>query len=373
MNKSNYYFSADRFYMNEDTSWFISLEDNYLMKRDNKTGVCEVIDSVSDSNEYSWCSECVKIGDFVYCLPNRAKSLYIYSLLEHSWINQILLEENDCRLTCELVKEQEDCFWFISRGNSKLYKYSITENKIYTKDLRTDISKINNVEYQYLSNVCIENDELYFGLINTNVIVKYNCKNDKIMTFNIPISDSIWRVQKKEDNLYLIGLKKALYEWNINSNTVHIKDNFPDDFGGVIINKKTNEKIIDFKSNEFILPLFNYPICRGNEVWLIPFIGNEILIYNSETSSFTTYSYTSNNRKDRVTNKKYNLIYYLNNRYLGIYSHEERVYFEIDLEDKTDKILDMIITSEGLEKMGMSMIEEGKISMELFLELVTNN
>ena len=77
MNKSNYYFSADRFYMNEDTSWFISLEDNYLMKRDNKTGVCEVIDSVSDSNEYSWCSECVKIGDFVYCLPNRAKSLYI--------------------------------------------------------------------------------------------------------------------------------------------------------------------------------------------------------------------------------------------------------------------------------------------------------
>ena len=67
-------------------------------------------------------------------------------------------------------------------------------------------------------------------------------------------------------------------------------------------------------------------------------------------------------------------MHYLFRDYNDRMVHAELHYdFEIDLEDKTDKILDMIITSEGLEKMGMSMIEEGKISMELFLELVTNN
>lgn len=346
MNRSEqFFFWSDNWWFEGDTAWFISGGYNILFQYNMTTGETVSLSTIPDAKGFRWNAECMKNGDQIFCFPDRGDKLWIYSLQSDKWEGIEIEKEKDERLTCQFMYMAENCIWFVSRCLCKLYAFNLEKREIADYDLKIQGTEEKTNPYNILSNGVFVDGQIYFAGAKSNFIIIFDPDTKEAVFKQLDIQDGFMRIQKVDDNIYIIGLKKAIYIWNYKNNSIHIVDDFPEEFGLYTLQEEGAHKK-DCTSDRGEGPLFCVPMECDEYVWLVPWNGTEIIRLNKITLKTEIYAIEGERAEyleECLFACRYLLNYMRDNRYLGLFSAKNQLQIEIDMRTGTYRYLPMLL------------------------------
>lgn len=336
---------SDKWHIEDNVAWFIYGETNILFERNLMTGTVIAISKIPDAEGIRWNGDCIKYNNQIYCFPNRGTKLWIFSLETKEWEGIVIEKQVDKRMACQFVCVDDRSAWFVSRGGCKLYKLDLDNKTILDYSLVLELFKNKKVSMDGLSNGVVYGRIIYFAGLETNIILMFDMDSKQVSYKRLPIDDKFMRIQKVEDEFYIVGLKKAIYIWNLEKDMIKSIYDFPTEFGIYTLQKNGMHKK-DYVSECNDSPLFCEPVAANENVWFVPWTGTEILYQNKETLELQIYEMEEENTECLEENAialscKYLLNYIRDNRYLGLYSVKNGCQLEIDMKTKQTTYLTM--------------------------------
>ena len=341
---------SDKWCIEGTTAWFVTAESNILMQYDMKDESGKVLSKIPDAQGLRWNPECIKYNDEIICFPDRGKNVWIYSLLTHKWNEVIIEQKENKRMLCQFLYRDGDNICFVSRGLGNIYVLNMRTRKITEYINRRMYENSVDGTFRGLSNGVIIGKNIYFSLAETSSILIFNHSEKELSVKRIDMEIQIMRIQDDKDKIWLVGLDKAIYIWDLDRDTVKKVANFPKSFGGYMLQNDNSYKI-SFTSEKFSKSLFCTPIICGKYIWLIPWHGTEILYIEKESFKISTFEIEGEKAGDLdliMLGARYLINYVREERYLGIFSGKSGCEIEIDMKEKKYRYLEMLINKEDL-------------------------
>lgn len=342
---------SDNIWIEEDKAWFAGANLSALFQLDLKKDSCEIIKEFPDFkfSEFRRNSRCIKCGNNIFCFPDFGNCIYIYDLIQQEFTTLEINNQDEVRLGIVDFWHYDNKIYSISRGLKKILIIDILKKEIINT---SNITR--NPEEQILSSIKV-GGYIYIVSSENSVIYEYSIETNKTKKYIVPeLKEKMFTIAFDGNNFWLSGYTKEIYVWNKEKNIVKKIINFPEGFG-VYNFKCKDEYIIDYNILNSEWPLFFDSICSDKYIWYIPFVTNKIVYINKETYEIKYLQIkdeeeNANSLKNRQLNHKYLVLYFRDDRILGLYSFKNRMILEIDLNELSWKYRNIELNLDKMEK-----------------------
>lgn len=322
------FIASDGWYIEGNTAWFIGLEYNAIFKADLRSLECEIICHLPVENV--WKSRvnpiCLKVEDYIVCLPSSNTSIYLYSIKERS-IQEIQIDMP------EKVPPDIFHYWYdtesgyifaFSRGLQRVITIDVKNKRV---SLGNIIGKNINIRYAIKVDQC-----LWLPNSLDNRIFSYNLKTEEVNEYLLSsVKGRLYAISYDGTYFWITGNRREIYIWNKEDNSVITINDFPQKF----YEYTKHEKDKDLTNEVFKEVPFLYCVCCNKSIWCIPFQTNMILGIDKDTRVICGIESgeTANDILSRAYNHKYLLEYIREDRYIGLFSMYENCIFELDTQN----------------------------------------
>lgn len=268
----------DGTYEEEDSVWFVGNTDNclYCMDKNGYTSLVTMLPVEGNTNDtFRQNPMCIKDGHCVVCLPDRAKKIYIYNLLDKC-MDEISMPSDTQRLGIYNAWIYNGEIWCITYKTGELFRCSVQNRcvnrvyKIYDNSEFSSGEAIMNGRY------------LYFVTKVKGEITEFDMYTEKIKRYELLCDEGFGTIKADGDIFYLTGYKKSIYVWNRADNSVKVIDfedkmHFKKELTGIKYTRFFQSRIID----QYVLV-----IPHNNNIY----ISDDVVVYDRNNNSVNVYN-----------------------------------------------------------------------------------
>lgn len=205
----------------KDKLYFIASDYNGLFAIDLATGKTSLLGKMEDEIlEHDFLGNAVAIDKYIVICPFNYKRLHVWDLENK---REVLVKKNiDCghksAYLQQVIQLKDNIILFTPSLGEQGLLFSFEEQGIVGKiDFKSEYKKY---FHKKCKNFTIDNGykyekEVYFSVINTNFLCKYDIEKDEISFIEIEISDNLWLSVGYNQNLYLLSKSGVIYVWDI--------------------------------------------------------------------------------------------------------------------------------------------------------------
>lgn len=332
--------------------WFVGNEDNVLWHMDIMTDTVHYVTSLPSGiteDVFRMNAHCIKAGNRVFCLPDRAKELLIYNLT------------NDRIESCNIAEDEErigiynswrcgNTIWCVS-----YFMQKIIEIDIEFRCIKGVYSVFEKSEALIGYEAAMKDHFIYCVSRDATRICKFDTVTREKKYYDLPVDDKGFNtITADGGGFYLTGYRKNVYLWNEKNNDTVVLEKFPAKY--TILNEQQIEE------NEYYeVPIFFRSFATESYIVFLPWnfpkaFSNGIIAYKKAEQKLVWIEGSGD--KDA----HYFFCYAKPNDVVGIYCSSENSIFEID-RDFEIKYVEQFDTF-GYEKAIVgknNVIGEGKI------------
>lgn len=350
--------ASDGWYIEGNTAWFVGIEYNAIFKVNLQSLDCEIVCQLPIDNlwEARVNPICVKLEDYIICLPASNTFIYLYNIIDNSFQEmQIDMPENVlpdiAHYWCD--SEAKRVFAF-SRGLQRVLTIDVKNRKVL---LSSRIDQYINVRYairveQYIWLPNSLDNRIFSYSLNTGEVTEYSLSNVKGRLYAVCYDGAYF---------WITGNRREVYKWSKGDASVLIINDFPNEFYEYTM----YEKDINFSKKVFKEVPFVYCVYCNNSIWCIPFQTNMILGIDKDTHVICGIDggETAGNILNRAYNHKYLLEYIRDDRYIGLFSLCENCIFELDTQNYRLERRDYRLIKEEMIDRNFPVFYESGINM----------
>lgn len=205
----------------KDKLYFIASDYNGLFAIDLATGKTSLLGKMEDEIlERDFLGNAVAIDKYIVICPFNYKRLHVWDLENK---REVLVKKNiDCghksAYLQQVIQLKDNIILFTPSLGEQGLLFSFEEQGIVGKiDFKSEYKKY---FHKKCNNFTIDSGykyekEVYFSVINTNFLCKYDIEKDEISFIEIEISDNLWLSVGYNQNLYLLSKSGVIYVWDI--------------------------------------------------------------------------------------------------------------------------------------------------------------
>ncbi len=363
--------ASDGWDIKGDTAWFTGIEYNAIFKTNLQTLECEIVCQLPVDD--LWAARvnpiCIKLEDYIVCLPSLNSSIYLYNIKDNSF--QELHIDMPEKVSPDILHYWYDikleCVFAFSRGLQRVLTIDIKNQKVLLSD------RINeHINARYAIRV-----EQYLWLPNSldNRIFSYNLYTGEINEYLLSnVKGRLYAICYDGAYFWITGNRREIYRWKKGDDLVSIINDFPDEFYEYTI----YEENMGFMKETFNEVPFVYCVYCSNSIWCIPYQTNMILGIDKDTHAICGIDggETAGDILNRVYNHKYLLEYIREDRYIGLFSLCENCIFELDTQKYKMEKRDYYLVKEKIEDNNFPVFYESGINKffyQTFLERKESN
>lgn len=249
-----------------NTIWCSELKQNGLYKIDLNLKRVEYISEFPfDKLSYTPYKDPILDNQRLYFIPIGQDDLLIYNMLNGEMEKVNIKNRKDERYGVGVMTD-ENVFLFPSRWNERIAIVKKNSKKvIYQYDLLKDIEKFLGEKIDSLFwNSYVYKGNIYLPMRERSVLVEYNCITRKYVFYWIDQTEDqgIINCEGRGHQLYLLDNMGGVYVFDVN--------------------KKDAKKVFTMKDGT-LCPYVSLHLFKNDEIWLIPYTKNEIVIYSIKT------------------------------------------------------------------------------------------
>lgn len=361
----------------EEKGWFVAYSVNTLFQYDMRTKILSAVSSIPVKKAGTFQNPlCVKYENRIYCLPHYQNSIWYYDLTSGQWAEIVLCKDKNTSVLAGFLGRQEDKYYFFSMALKKIWELNLKTARITASyDIRIEEQS----DIHYCCDGILVKDSIYL-VFGGSAVYEFHLKDHSQKRYELPeVDDTLYKIGYDGESFWLIGKKKNVYQWEQKSNTVQILTQFPDDFAIYDFAKKI--KTTDFKSHERELFVFNKIFCLEDRVWLIPQSANKIIYYDRNDRRMQGFDIQDEEETAETLDlhyrhiaSKFFMMYVREERYLGIYSYQNKRMFEIDTQYMKYKNIDVMMDDKSLFNIEIqNLYEDGNESTYLIYHAKMGN
>lgn len=363
------FIASDGWCVEENTAWFIGTEYNAIFKVDLISLECKIICHLPIKNV--WKSRqnprCVKVGNYIVCLPSFSTSIYVYDIEDDSFQEiEVDTPENESLSIYHYWCDAGYVFAF-SRELQRVLTIDVINKKTF---LSKRIDERISAMYAIKVGQC-----LWLPNSLDNRIFSYNLYSGEVKKYLLSnVKGKLYAICYDGEHFWITGNRQEIYVWKKEENLALIIKEFPEKFTEYT-NYQEGKVSIDQISQDFKEPLFNHCIFLNNSIWCIPFQTNMILKINKNTYTVSGISddETANEVLSRDYNHKYLLDYVRNDRYIGLFSLRMNCIFELDTKHSIVKKKNYYLTNEEKIDRNFPVFSEAGINNFFYCVLLREN
>lgn len=356
---------SDDWQIEDNEIWFIAGLYNAIFKIDRDTKVCTLIAEIPEINLCGFrnYSRCVKIGGYLYCLPDNSNRLWVYDILNDYFIDLKIFGRGNKDLKIFNYIKDENLLFLFSYTLQRMFVINTNQLKFiesFPVTLEENIKIINVVKIK---------DLIYGVSPDSGNVYEVDYITKKYKTYNIDNLDRLFTIFVVGDEFWLSGYRKEIYCWKKGESSAIIKKCFPSEFGIYDCDAKS----IDCSLKEYSTPTFYRSFFCDDKIWFIPVHTNMIIKLDRKNNKIYSFSRNVDVTKPELyyspyMNTIYVVLYFRQKKYLGLFLLKEKKIIEIDMECDTIKHLDIIFDIESLKKIkSQSILREQNDSFVRFI------
>lgn len=348
-----------------DKAWFVSTIYNMLFCADIKTRVCEFVAEIPGGNSLQYCKNPICMGneDAVFCMPVYGDCIWVFQKNLKQWFKVEIDNFGHNGLI-------QICWSFVY--DNKIYAVSYEIGRIIEINLATK-----KIENYYLIEIDADNsfismtqDTIYSLIGVQNKIVCFNVISKENLVYDISAIGKECRILCDDgEKIWLCGCHKEIYIWPKEGGNIRIINDFPEDFG-VYCAGSSEQDILDCKTYKYEFPVFISLISVGKYIWCIPYLTNKILYIDKSTYEVKSLDIEEEIEtrtsilSRKIAEGRYFLEYVRENRYIGLFSTQNKNIVEIDAEKVTAEIQEYSYSALCREQVEKVFLRENNIMYE---------
>lgn len=289
---------------------------------DIPTKQCEWLACIPDCKRIGFRlnSFCRKYKEKIVCFPYDEKYICFYDIGKGSWTKMEVGFAGRLMVCMDNRDTGNVKIWLMEHTGRKIFQVNI-EKEIVEKEYIVPLNK-----HAFTGQYVFVQDCLYCAA--GNEIYCINLWNGNMSTYQIAEEgEELYTICHDGHNFWLSGGWEKIYVWNTEEGIVQIIADF------------IEETSVPGRESSFLVnnvPLFGASMLVGKYVWYIPLQSNAPIIYidkdnyRVETLEIDAERETKEEIAKRKNAFKYAFEYIRQNRYIGLYSCKNRLFFEID-------------------------------------------
>lgn len=316
---------SDRIYIEDDESaWFIGEQLNALFKMNIKTGIYSYIKNFPDYGlDYEDIQAvCMKCGASVFCFPDIGSNIWVLDLVTDKLKEIPINNPLRARIRIKNVFAMGDCLFAVSIGLN-----CVMEIDVRTCEIVQYIPLLNNNMAGRLGEESVRAGEFIYCIAqDMRMVWEFNMETKEVRNYEIPLeTKGLCTICYDGEKFWLSGFKKEIYIWDKGDGSVQKVD------------------ISDYCAANHIEGEQGQVFCSSlgikNKMWFFPVQSGEILSIDKENLSIETVKIDGQG-EGIISNKQSMgsrciLEYVLNDKYIGVYSFENKCVYEIDATEMT--------------------------------------
>ena len=244
-------------YQEQNDVWFVGNEDNILWNMNMETYEIRYITSLplrNQENAYRMYPKCIKVDEYIYCLPDVASEVVIYDLTKKR-TEYININMNEKRIGIYNCWKQKDTIWCVS-----YFMQQIIEIDTNVRKIRGIYPIFKNAEMLIGYEAVMQGKYIYCTSRNTEIVCRFDTETKITEYFSLRTGDKGFNtITEDGDIFYLTGYRRAIYIWNQKNNSIEIIDKFPQEYGvlkkEISVNERNDTPIF------FIVWSWNHMLC----------------------------------------------------------------------------------------------------------------
>lgn len=331
--------------------WVSRCPGNGLYKVDLEKKVISFIDRFPEKQNGKLFSDVFyDSATNLFFAPLMAEKLAIYNMEKNGVYSIECKQAPEIRYSFGI--EDSGYIYLFPQSVGDIVKMRIVDSKIeYMHNLVSYLAERFPCEVQNFYAHYLYKGRLYLPLTENSVLVEYDYINDEFEIYSIDVIDNIgiYNCIGIDEELYLLDRYGGVYYFNIET--------------------KEMERIVSFK-DETLLP-YSFIVVYNDEIWLIPYVKDKIIIYNMITKKSLYLDIIPDEKKE----KRYKKIFY-DNETIWLYPNETESLIEIDMKTRKmqgyklsfdNTLQDFIEKLPSIEKKGKMHINGEKIYQAIMI------
>lgn len=319
-------------------AWFVGGQNDFLFHYSKDSNVITFLGQIPNNiGNYKGHPLCIKNNNSIYCLPDTGNNIYRYSIENSKWecIKLVLDSVKRIGICCANVIDNK--IVMLSSGLAKILVLDTDSLRITEKAILPDMQS-------YKGEIVGDwnGSKLIIAFENNIIIFDYDI-DQIVKKYQVPIDDKIKYIRVINNDVFFWGLKKRIYNINLQLDKINIYDKFPETFGEY--QSAENGWDLITNTNCFEYPVFIDVIGTQQRKWFIPFMGNEILFLDNDSDEGLKVF----NIKEEIVNDtklyhewnwagRYLVQGIIGDRFIVLYSFTNNCYIEIDTDSNSYRI-----------------------------------
>lgn len=362
---------SDNWWLEKRNGWFVPGKDNILLMANFDKKKISLVDKlpVKKKTGFRMCPRCIKIGQYIFCLPTYEKDILRYDCKNKSWRKISLTCEDEKRAMIIDFEIYENKLYVVSKGLSKIIIINIKQGIVI------DEYKIGE-KNEIIGKSVFEKNYIYISSSVFSLIYEFDIHTNRINKLWISELDDIINTLCLDRNIFWIsGRKRAIYAWNKKNNKITKYEDFPHTFGEYNFSG-SSDSLLNIEQEKYMYPIFLESVNVGDFIWFIPYKTNKILYIGKKDYHIKEFVIDENINKQSKLKQHLMLAMYLflyirEERYIGIYSLKNELILEIDSKQMNYKILNFDLNKDVIKLyLNRPLTEDRKFDLRIFNSLL---
>ena len=311
--------SIDGTWQENNEVWFVGNEDNILWRMNIVTDEIQYMAALptkTKDDAFRMNTRCIKEGNHVFCLPDRADRILIYNIITKN-TESCMIDMGESRIGIYNAWKCGNKIWCVSYFLQSIIEIDM-DNECVGGMYPVFEEEKTLIGYE----AAMHQGCIYCVSRNTNKISKFNTVTKSVKYYTPQINDEGFNTIVADENaFYLTGHKKAVYVWNEESDSIVPIETFPSQYNvfneeGLEVN--CYEKPIFYRSlamESYILFLpWNFSKASSNGIIAYRKSDQRLILIDSGNERGGFFSFCYKKSKDVA----------------GIYCAEENCILEVD-------------------------------------------
>ncbi len=362
---------SDNWWLEKRNGWFVPGKDNILLMANFDKKKISLVDKlpVKKKTGFRMYPRCIKIGQYIFCLPTYEKDILRYDCKNKSWRKISLTCEDEKRAMIIDFEIYENKLYVVSKGLSKIIIINIKQGIVI------DEYKIGE-KNEIIGKSVFEKNYIYISSSVFSLIYEFDIHTNRINKLWISELDDIINTLCLDRNIFWIsGRKRAIYAWNKKNNKITKYEDFPHTFGEYNFSG-SSDSLLNIEQEKYMYPIFLESVNVGDFIWFIPYKTNKILYIGKKDYHIKEFVIDENINKQSKLKQHLMLAMYLflyirEERYIGIYSLKNELILEIDSKQMNYKILNFDLNKDVIKLyLNRPLTEDRKFDLRIFNSLL---
>lgn len=318
---------GDNWWLEDDKAYFCPSGAAAIICADMVEQKCEFVAKIPNCqfNKNRMSSYCIKYQNKIFCTPFEEKDIFYYDIQKKMWeIIEVGFKTRPIICTNNKMPSNEK-IWLMEFSGEKIYQVNLVRNMVEKE------FEIFSKDSLFTGRYVVVQHSLYCVIKEGLCCIDIVDGSFKIYKL-VDIKDELYTICYDGYNFWLSGVSDIIYIWNPLSGIIKKITGF--------IERTDN---VYFDSSVIVnnIPLFSDSISLGENIWFIPLQCNAPIMYinkedyNLRVLTIEEEQETKESLVKRGSAFKYVIEYIRQDRYIGLYSAQNRKIFEIDTFNKS--------------------------------------